>query len=194
MLPGAEQDGADGEMQLIDQRSLQVLPKCRYAAAEADIESARRGTGLLQCSVNAFGDKVKNGASRHGQRRAAVMRQHEDRSVIGRLVAPPALPAFIRPRSAYRAKHIAPENPGTDSGEALFRNAVVDTGFSIAVAVHLPPNAGVEEPFHQLGASDAKGVLKVLIRAGAITVDGNGEALDAEFRHDLNRREICIGA
>src|SRR6516165_11489341 len=109
MLPGAEQHGADGEMQLIDQRGPQVLPNCRYAATQANIARARRSARLLQCGVNAFRDKAKHGASRHGQRRARVMRQHEDRSVIGWLVAPPALPAFVGPRTAYRTKHVAPE-------------------------------------------------------------------------------------
>src|SRR5262249_7831474 len=148
-----------------------------YAATEANIESARCGTRLLQCGVNAFRDKMKQGASCHGERRARVMRQHEDRGVIGRLVAPPALPSFVRPRPAYRTKHLGPENPGTDSRETLLRDAVVDASFSIVVAVHLPPYAAVEEPFHQLGAPDAQRVLQVLIRPGAIAIDGNGEAL-----------------
>src|SRR5215467_9259269 len=193
MLAGAEQHGAKGEMQLIDQRGPQVLTNGRYPTTEANIEPARCGTCLLQCGVNAFRDEVKHGASCHGQRRARVMRQHEDRSVIGRLVAPPALPALIRPRPAYRTKHVAPENPGTDSSEALLRNAVVDSSFSIVMAVHLPPYAGVEEPFHQLGTFDAQGVLQVLIRTGAIAIDGNGEALDAEFRHDLDSASLYEG-
>jgi hypothetical protein len=35
---------------------------------------------------------------------------------------------------------------------------------------------------HQLGATDAERILKVLARPGTVAVDGYPEALDAEFR------------
>src|SRR5882762_8206273 len=187
MLPGTEQDGPDGEMQLVNQAGAQILPDGGYAAAEAHVARARCGARLLPSGVNAFGDKAKLRPSRHPERRPRVMRQHEDGRVIRRLVAPPALPALVRPRTPDRTEHVAPKNPGTDSGEALLRNSVVDSRLPIVMAVHLAPQARVEEPLHQLGAPDAEQILQILVRPGTVAVDGNREALDAESRHCIPR-------
>ena len=54
-----------------------------------------------------------------GSRRARVMRQHEHRHVVRRLVAPPALPALVRPWPADRPEHVPAQDPGADSLEAL---------------------------------------------------------------------------
>src|SRR6266446_1742880 len=170
-------------MQLINQGSAQILPNSCYAATDADVAAARCSGRLLQSGVNAFGDKAKLRTSRHPKRRPRVMRQHEDRRVIRRLIAPPALPAVVRPRASDRTEHVAPKNPGTDSGKALLRNPVVDSRFAVVIAVHLSPYARVEEPLHQLRAPDAKRMLEILVRPGAVAVDGNRETLDAEFRH-----------
>src|SRR5438132_9980494 len=174
-------------MQLINQGSAQILPNSCYAATDADVAAARCSACLLQSGVNAFGDKAKLRAPRHPKRRPRVMRQHEDGRVIRRLVAPPALPAAVRPRAPDRAEHVAPENPGTDSGEALLGNAVVDPRLSTVKALHLPPHARGEEPLHQLRAPDAEWILEILVRPSSVAVDGNREALDAEFRHYIPR-------
>src|SRR5512135_214642 len=110
MLPATEQDGSDGEVQLVNQGRAQILPNGGYAAAEADVTAARCSGGLLQGGVNAFGDKAKLRASRHPERRPRVMREHEDRRVIRRLIAPPALPAVVRPRASDRTEHVAPKD------------------------------------------------------------------------------------
>src|SRR5881396_4088073 len=178
MLPGTEQDRSDGEVQLVDQGGAQILPNNGYAATEADVAATGRSGRLLQSGMNAFGDKAKLRTSRHPERRPRVMCQHEDRRVIRRLLAPPALPALVRPRAAHRTEHVAPKNPGTDSGKALLSNSVVDSRLSIVMAVHLPPYARVEEPLHQLGAPDAERILEILVRPGTEAVDGNREALD----------------
>src|SRR5512146_2831048 len=113
-------------MQLVNQGRAQVLPNSGYPAAEADVAAARCSGRLLQSGVNAFGDKAKLRASRHPERCPRVMRQHEHRRVIRRLVAPPALPAFVRPRASDGTEHVASKNPGTDSGKSLLRNSVID--------------------------------------------------------------------
>src|SRR6267143_850274 len=169
-------------MQLVNQAGAQILPDSGYAAAEADVAAARCSARLLPSDVNALGDKAKLGTSRHPERRPRIMRQHEDGRVIRRLVAPPALPALVRPRAPDRAEHVAPENPGADSGKALLRDSVVDSRLPIGMAVHLPPCERVEEPLHQLRAPDAERILEILARPGAVAVDGDREALDAESR------------
>src|ERR1043166_7470984 len=98
-------------MQLIDQRGSQILPNRGYAAAEADVAAACCSLRLLQSGVNTLGDNAKLRAPRHLERRSRVMRQHEDRRVIRRLVAPPALPAVVRPRAAPRTEHVGPPTP-----------------------------------------------------------------------------------
>src|SRR6266576_657672 len=128
-------------MQLINLGSAQILPNSCYAATDADVAAARCSARLLQSRVNAFGDKAKLRTSRHPERRPRVMRQHEDGRVIRRLVAPPALPALVRPGAADRTEHVAPENPGADSGKALLRDSVIDSRLSIGMAVHLSPYA-----------------------------------------------------
>src|SRR5882762_4431789 len=118
-------------MQLVDQAGAQVLPDSGYAAAEADVAAVRCASRLLPSGVNAFRNKAKLRPSGHPERRPRVMRQHEDGRVIRRLVAPPALPALVRPRAPDRTEHVAPENPGTDSGKALLRDPVVDSRLPI---------------------------------------------------------------
>src|SRR5438067_9888912 len=114
-----------------------------------------------------------------------MMRQYEHRRVIGRFVAPPAPPALIRPWTPHRTEHVAPEDPGTDPGKSLLRDAVIDPGPSILVAPHALPDARVEEPLHQFRAADTERVPAILIRASAIAIDGNREASDTEFRHGI---------
>src|SRR5881398_3346810 len=153
-------------MQLVDQTGTQILPNGGNPAAEAHVAPACRSARLLQRDVNAFGDKMKLRTSPHPERRARVMRQHEDGRVIRRLVAPPALPALVGPRAPDRSEHVAAEDPGADSLEALLREGVIDSRFSIVLAVHLAPDAGVEEPIHQFDAPDAERILQVLVRPG----------------------------
>src|SRR2546421_24979 len=179
-------------MQLVNQAGAQILPNSGNAAAEAHVAATRRSARLLQGDVNAFSDEAKFRTPRHPERRARVMRQHEDGRVIRRLVAPPALPAVVRPRASDRAEHVAPKNPGTDSGKALLRNAVIDARLAIVVTVHPPPHARLEEPLHQVRAPDAERVLEILVRPSAVAVDGNREALDTELRHYIPR--CLIGA
>src|ERR1700716_3188071 len=119
MLARTEQDRSDREMQLVNQGRAQILPNTGYAAAEPDVATLRCSDRLLQSCVNAFGDKAKLRASRHPERRPRVMRQHENGRVIRRLLAPPALPAVVRPRASDRTEHVAPKDPRTNSGKAL---------------------------------------------------------------------------
>ena len=187
MLPRPEQDRANGQVELVDQAGAQILPDRRHAAAHPDILPAGRGPRLRQRGVDALGDESELRAAGHPERRPRVMGQHEDGRVIRRLVAPPALPAVVRPGTANGAEHVAPENPGPDSREALLRHLVVDTGLAVPLPVHLPEHARGEEPLHQLGSVDAERMLEVLSRPGPVPVDRDPEALHADFRHDAPR-------
>src|SRR5204862_7580197 len=124
MFPRAEQHRSSGEMQFVDQTCAQVLSNSRYPATEADVATVGCGSRLLQSGVNTVGDEAKLRTSRHAKRCPPVMCQHEDGRVIRRLVAPPALPAVVGPGAANAAGHVAPKNPGANSGKTLLRTPI----------------------------------------------------------------------
>src|SRR5262249_24357067 len=153
-------------VQLIDETCLQILADRRHAAANTHVAAVRGGACLLERGVDAFGDEVKFGAARHFEDWPRVLREHEHRCVIGRLIAPPALPTLIRPRPPHRTEHVASYDPGPDALEALLGECVVDSALAALLAVHPAPRARREEPLHELGAPHTDGILQVLPRAG----------------------------
>src|SRR5215468_11030087 len=120
-------------MQLIDERGAEILPDRRHATPDPDVPVTRGRLGSLQRGVNAVGDEPELRPARHGERSTWVVGQHEDGSVIRRLLAPPAPPAVIRPRAADGPEHIAAENPSADPGQALGCNLVVDARLAVCM-------------------------------------------------------------
>ena len=59
-----------------------------------------------------------------------------------------------------------------DAGQALLRESTIDTHLSIVMTVHSLPRARLEEPLHQLGATDAERILQTLIRPGTVAIQG----------------------
>src|SRR5690349_7517080 len=176
-----EQHWPDGQVQLVDEPRAQILTDRRHAAAQPDISTARRLPRLSQRGVNAIGDKPKLRAARHAERWPRMMGQDEHRSVIGRLVAPPALPFVVRPRAADRSEHVAAKNPGADAGEALRGDVVVDARLAAVLAVHVLPGSRGEEPLHQRDPADPDRILEILTRPRAVAIDRDREARDSEF-------------
>src|SRR6266481_10048517 len=100
VLSGAQQDRGDGQMHLVDQPGAKVLPNRGYAAAKSDVLAVGGvGRSLKRC-VDTIGDEMENRAAFHRDRCALVAGQHEDGGVIGRVVAPPPLPAVVGPGAA----------------------------------------------------------------------------------------------
>src|SRR5437588_3610957 len=170
-------------MQLVDESGAQVLPDRRHASTQPNVFAACRGFGLLERGFDAAGDEAELRAAFHRQRRARVMREHENRRVVRRLVAPPPFPAFVRPRAADGAEHVAAEDPGADSFQTLRREIVVHPGFAVRLTVHAPPGARAEEAVEPLGTSDAEAVFEILSGSGAVSVDREGERSYQEARH-----------
>ena len=74
---------------------------CRIVATPPPTRTSRAARPrrrLLERGVDAVGDEVEGRAALHLERRARVVRQHEHRHVVGRVVAPPALPGVVGPR------------------------------------------------------------------------------------------------
>src|SRR5690606_35484183 len=113
-----------------------------------------------------------------------MVRQHEDVAMIGRGFAPPAAPAFIRPRAADRAEHIAPHHPRADIFEAPRGHLLVDAvRAALLVEDHALDGAGREEPFVQLLAPLPERIVEALVRPGAEPVEGEGKAVNAYPGH-----------
>jgi len=70
----------------------QVLADRRRSAADAHVAPAGSLLRLLERRVNAVGDEVEGRVRFHRQRRPRMVRQHENRHVIRRFLAPPAAP------------------------------------------------------------------------------------------------------
>jgi len=78
VLSGAEKDGADGEVKLVDQGGLEIFTNDGDSAAKADVARAGGSFRLFQGGVDALGDEAELGAALHLERGAGVVGQDED--------------------------------------------------------------------------------------------------------------------
>lgn len=137
MLTNAKQDRGNGDVQLIDQASLEVLADRVDAAAEPNILPIGGGPRLLQGGMDALGDKVKGGAALHRDWRPRVIGQHEDGDMVRRILSPPAGPTFVRPGAADRTEHVAAHNPRAKIGRSAQHKIIVDATFAFITPLHL---------------------------------------------------------
>src|SRR6185312_15086444 len=172
-----------------DQSFAQVLPDGADAAAQPDVLAGRRLARTLERRMDAVGHEVEGRAALHRVRRAGVVRQHEDRRVVGRVRAPPALPVVIGPGAADRPEHVPAHDPGAHVLEPARGEIIVDTGLAArrAVAVHGLECPGAQHPLVQAHPADAHRVLQVLPWPRAVAVDRDREAADAQLGQDLLR-------
>src|SRR5207249_4270440 len=95
------------------------------------------------------------------------MGEHEDRSMVWRVLAPPALPALVPPAVAA-AEHVAAHDVGADVwvGRYLVHDrGVRRLGPPRRQALHPGPGGGLEHPLVQALAALAERVLEALIRS-----------------------------
>ena len=160
-------------MQVVDQAPAQILSNGCNPSAQAYVAVTRSLGCLFKRGVNACGNEAKLRSSGHFDGLARIMRQHEDRGVIGWLITPPAFPTVIRPFAANRTEHVSPHDPSADPVKALPGNFVINSRFSILKPVHITPNAGGEKPLHQLGPVLAQWIFEVLVQTGTVAIDGH---------------------
>src|SRR5512146_2748997 len=122
-------------------------------------------------------------AALHLERLSRVMREHEDRCVVGRALSPPAAPALVRPGSADGPEHVTSQDPRADILESLCGEVVVDPGFTAFLTKHLPGRTRGKHPLVQRSAAPSERVAEALVRPGAITIQREGEAADDQLRH-----------
>src|SRR5881397_2952895 len=105
-LTGAEQDGDEVEDELVDHACRKRLAHGRRATGDVDSAITRGLRGARERGVEAVADEIKRRPAREFDRLVLVVREHEDRSVVRRLVAPPAAPVAL-PRTANWPEHVA---------------------------------------------------------------------------------------
>ena len=74
-------------------------------------------------------------------------------------------------------------DPGADVRHAARREVFVNPGRAAIAAMHLSERAGVDQPLVQGGPTHTERILEALIRASTVTIDGDGEALNAQSLH-----------
>ena len=132
VFAAAEEDRRDGEMHLVDQAQPADIAGSSRRRHRPGRRGRSRPPSRVQRRVNTVGDEVKRRAAIHRDRRARMMGEHEHRTVIGRVVAPPAFPTLVRPVSPDGPEHVAAHDPGADIGKAARRKIVVDPGRAAA--------------------------------------------------------------
>src|SRR5262249_3574880 len=183
MLATAEEHRSDGEVHLVDQPRLEVLPDRRHTTAEPDVLASGCLAGALQRLVDAPGDEVEGRPAVHRAGCARVTGQHEDLDVVRRSVAPPSLPRLVRPATPDGTEHVSPEDPGADAHEASSGECVVHAGGAFPIPEKLLEGPGRIDPLVQGLPADAEGILQGLTWSCAEAVEGDADAADAQSRH-----------
>src|SRR2546421_509990 len=184
-LTTAEQDRRDRDMHLVDEPRLEILAHRGRPAADLDIAPARGLPGATERFLNSAGDEMKDGPAFHRDRDARVVRQHEHRHVIRRVLAPPAAPLVVGPRPAYGAEHVSAHDIRTDAFPEALGKIVVGTRRPARFAVYLAKRARADVPAVQLLTTHAEWVLQSLAGAGAVPVERDREVVDAQFGHGI---------
>jgi hypothetical protein len=180
---GADQDWRNGYMHLVDKSGTKVLPHGGNSAAKPDILTLRSVDSLFQRGFNTIRDEMERSASAHSDRCAWVLGENKNRSVVRRSVAPPALPRVIRPWSANRPKHVAPNNPRADTLEAARHHVIVNPSRAAIVAMHLLVGPSGKLPTEYRQAANANWILEALVWAGTVAIERNRKAVNTKFGH-----------
>jgi hypothetical protein len=93
--------------------------------------------------------------------------------MVRRIVAPPAFPGIVFPRTPNRPEHIPAQYLGAHILERLSGKIVVDARRPAALTMHLLKYLGVKKPVVELGPANPERILKVLPRPGAKPIDRN---------------------
>src|SRR5262245_56406515 len=136
-----EHDGGQGQTELVEQSRAKVLTHRLDAPADLHVATIGGLLRLIQRRLDTLGHKDKGGAAFHLDRIARMMRQHEGRRVIGRIGAPPTLPALVRPGAADRPEHIAAEDEGAEAVHRTMCVGLIDAVRAAALTGHCPEGA-----------------------------------------------------
>ena len=79
---------------------------------------------------------MKRRPTLHSKVGPRVMREHKDRRMVGRIVAPPTFPGIVLPWTANRSEHIAAHDPCANILERLRGKIVIDAHRPAAFSGH----------------------------------------------------------
>ena len=177
----AKQHGCDGNVQLIDKALAQVLLDGVRAAANAHVQCAGRLACPFKRVVNAARDEMERRAAFHRYGWTCMVRQDENRHVVGRTVAPPAFPVQVWPGPTVGAEHVPPQNPGPKVLKATRGKVIVNPGRAAVVPEQrLLQRAGWKQPLVQIRPANAQRVVDVLVWPRAVAIERDGEAFNAD--------------
>ncbi|WP_223834748.1 hypothetical protein [Pseudomonas sp. JM0905a] len=112
--------------------------------------------------------------------------QDEGWNVIWRIISPPAFPVGVRPISTNGSEHVSPKNPGPDILKATGGEIIVNPGRTVVLAEQGPLKcARWDQPLVQLRPADTERIVDALLRACSVSVERDGEALNANPCHRL---------
>src|ERR1700674_5508434 len=147
-------------MQLIDQPGAKILTRRLDATADLHVATIGGLFRLVQRRLDTVGHEDEGGAAFHLDRIARMVRQHEGRRVIGWIVAPPALPARVRPGTADRPEHIAAEDERAEPVHRTICIGVIDALRAAVLTGHGPEHARTDYPPVQLHPALAEWIFK----------------------------------
>src|SRR5580658_3301820 len=179
----SQQARRDGQVHLVNQFRPQVLLNGGDTAAKPNVLSFGGFRRLLKRGVNTIRDEVERRPARHGKRFAWMVRQHENRAMVRRVIAPPTFPVLVRPGASDRPEHVSPDDPGAHIVKPALGECVVDAHLATVLTMHFSERDGREKPFVKSKAAYPKRVGKILVRARAVAIERYGEAIDAQFGH-----------
>src|SRR5436190_16992913 len=149
------------------------------------ISSPPAASRARRSASSSAGDEMKDGPAFHRDRFARVVRQHEHRHVIRRVLAPPAPPPVVGPRPAHGAEHVSAHDIRTDAFPQAFGKLVVGTRRPARFSVYLVKRAGAHVPAVPPLSTHTEWVLQSLAGAGAVPVERDREVVDAQFGHRI---------
>jgi hypothetical protein len=169
-LAGSEHDRDDVQGELVEQPGREVLAHGARAAGDRDVQVAGRGLSPLERGLDPVGDELERRAAVHRQRLARMVGQHEDRSVVGRVLAPPAGPRLV-PRAVAAAEHPAAHDVGADVLGGVGDDLRVDVVLAAFRSVLSPAAVCLKHPLVQAHAAFADRVVDALVGSGAEAVE-----------------------
>src|SRR5580704_3530046 len=164
----SQQARRDGQVHLVNQFGPQVLLNGGDTAAKPNVLSFGGFRRLLKRGVNAIRDEVERGPARHGKRLAWMVRQHEHRAMVRRIIAPPTFPVLVRPGTSNRPEHVSPHDPGAHIVKTALGECVVDAHLAAVLTMHFAERDGREKPFMESKAAYPEEGSKNLVRARAV--------------------------
>lgn len=111
----AEENGDLVDEHFVHETGPEILLADLGAAGERDVLAPRRGACLLERRLDPVRHEVEGRVAFHRERRALVVREHENRVMEGRVLPPPAPPWLLGvPSAGLTAEHVVPHDRRTD--------------------------------------------------------------------------------